>query len=99
MKKEVANRKMVIKAFNSTFLLESIALPGSIMARLEGNSSLGRIGQLSYPTAGYIDPAWHQYLTLELLNTANLSVTLYNKTVIGQIPFLCLTSPTGRLHG
>ena len=99
MKKEVAKRRMVIETFDSTFLLESVALPDGIMARLEGNSSLGGIALLSYPTAGYVDPAWHQYLTLELLNTANLSVTLYNKTFIGQIPFLCLTSPTGRLYG
>ena len=89
---------MVIKAVDSTCLLESIALRDSGVARINGKSSLGRITSLSYFTTGYVDPAWQEYHTLDLLNPANLPVTLYNNIVIGRNTFLRLTSSTGRLH-
>ena len=69
------------------------------MARLEGKSSLGRIGLLIHSTAGYIDPGWNGHLTLELSNVSNLPVTLYYKMKIGQISFLRLTTPAEHLYG
>jgi dCTP deaminase len=79
--------------------LESITLPDDIVARLEGKSSLGRIGLLIHSTAGYVDPGWQGHLTLELSNVAKLPVTLYYKMPIGQISFLNLTSPAERVYG
>ena len=79
--------------------LESITIPNDIVARLEGKSSLGRIGLLIHSTAGYVDPGWHGHLTIELSNVAKLPVTLYYKMAIGQISFLRLTSPVERLYG
>jgi len=79
--------------------LESITLPDDIVARLEGKSSLGRIGLLIHSTAGYVDPGWHGHLTLELSNVAKLPVTLYYKMPIGQISFLHLTSSVERVYG
>jgi dCTP deaminase len=79
--------------------LESITLPDDIVGRLEGKSSLGRIGLLIHSTAGYVDPGWHGNLTIELSNIAKLPITLYYKMKIGQISFLRLTSPVDRLYG
>jgi len=79
--------------------LESITLPDDIVGRLEGKSSLGRIGLLIHSTAGYVDPGWSGNLTLELSNVAKLPITLYYKMKIGQISFLRLTSPVDRPYG
>jgi dCTP deaminase len=79
--------------------LESITLPDDIVGRLEGKSSLGRIGLLIHSTAGYVDPGWRGNLTLELSNVAKLPITLYYKMKIGQISFLRLTSPVDRPYG
>jgi dCTP deaminase len=79
--------------------LESITLPDDIVAKLEGKSSLGRIGLLINSTAGYVDPGWQGNLTIELTNVAKLPITLYYKMKIGQISFLRLTSPVDRLYG
>lgn len=79
--------------------LEDIALPDDIVGRLEGKSSLGRIGLLIHSTAGYVDPGWQGHLTLELSNVAKLPVTLYYGMKIGQISFIRLTSPADRLYG
>jgi dCTP deaminase len=79
--------------------LESITLPDDIVGRLEGKSSLGRIGLLIHSTAGYVDPGWRGNLTLELSNVAKLPITLYYKMKIGQISFLRLTSPADRPYG
>ena len=79
--------------------LESISLPDDIVGRLEGKSSLGRIGLLIHSTAGYVDPGWQGHLTLELFNVAKLPVTLYYKMRIGQISFLRLSSPVERTYG
>ena len=79
--------------------LEYIALSDDLVARLEGKSSLGRIGLLIHSTAGYVDPGWKGHLTLELSNVANLPVTLYYGMKIGQISFLRLTAPAENLYG
>jgi dCTP deaminase len=79
--------------------LESITLPDDIVGRLEGKSSLGRIGLLVHSTAGYVDPGWQGNLTIELSNVAKLPIALYYKMKIGQISFLRLTSPVDRLYG
>jgi dCTP deaminase len=79
--------------------LESITLSDDIVGRLEGKSSLGRIGLLIHSTAGYVDPGWHGHLTLELSNVAKLPVTLFQGMKIGQISFLRLTTPAERIYG
>jgi dCTP deaminase len=79
--------------------LESITLPDDIVGRLEGKSSLSRIGLVIHSTAGYVDPGWQGHLTIQLSNVAKLPITLYYKMKIGQISFLKLTSPVDRLYG
>jgi dCTP deaminase len=79
--------------------LESLTLPDDIVGRLEGKSSLGRLGLLLHSTAGYVDPGWQGNLTIELSNVAKLPITLYYKMKIGQLSFLRLTSPVDRLYG
>ncbi len=79
--------------------LERIELPDDLVARLEGKSSLGRIGLLIHSTAGYVDPGWIGHLTLELSNVSRLPVTLYYGMRIGQISFLRLTTPADRPYG
>ena len=73
--------------------LERVELPNDLVARLEGKSSLGRLGLLIHSTAGYVDPGWEGNLTLELSNVANLPITLYDGMKIGQISFQRLSSP------
>lgn len=73
--------------------LEKLTLPADIVARVEGKSSLGRLGLLIHSTAGYVDPGWSGHLTLELSNVSNLPITLYYDMPIGQISFLRLSSP------
>ena len=63
-------------------------LPDDLVARLEGKSSLGRLGLLIHSTAGFVDAGWDGHLTLELSNVANLPITLYPGMRIGQISFL-----------
>ena len=79
--------------------LEHIELPDDLVARLEGKSSLGRIGLLIHSTAGYVDPGWKGHLTLELSNVANLPVTLYYGMKIGQLSYLRLSTPSDNLYG
>jgi dCTP deaminase len=79
--------------------LERIALPDDLVARLEGKSSLGRLGLLIHSTAGYVDPGWDGYLTLELSNVANLPITIYPGMKIGQISFFRLTTPADVPYG
>jgi dCTP deaminase len=78
---------------------ERVVLPDDLVARLEGKSSLGRLGLLIHSTAGYVDPGWDGYLTLELSNVANLPITLYPGMKIGQISFFQLTSPAETPYG
>jgi dCTP deaminase len=79
--------------------LERVAIPDDLVARLEGKSSLGRLGLLIHSTAGYVDPGWDGYLTLELSNVANLPITIYAGMKIGQISFFRLTTPAERPYG
>ena len=79
--------------------VERIRLPDDLVARLEGKSSLGRLGLLIHSTAGYVDPGWDGYLTLELSNVANLPITIYPGMKIGQISFFRLSSPAERPYG
>lgn len=79
--------------------LEHVEVPDDLVARLEGKSSLGRIGLLIHSTAGYVDPGWKGHLTLELSNVSSLPITLYHRMKIGQISYLRLTTPADRLYG
>jgi len=79
--------------------LEWVELPGDLVARLEGRSSLGRLGLLIHSTAGYVDPGWKGNLTLELSNVANLPIALYFGMSIGQISFFRMSSPAERPYG
>ena len=74
-------------------------LPDDLVARLEGKSSLGRLGLLIHSTAGYVDPGWDGALTLELSNVANLPITLYHRMKVSQISFLMLTEPAEHPYG
>jgi len=78
---------------------EVVSLPDDLAARVEGKSSLGRLGLLIHSTAGYVDPGWDGYLTLELSNVANLPITIYPGMKIGQISFFRLTSPADAPYG
>jgi dCTP deaminase len=79
--------------------LERVAVPDDMVARLEGKSSLGRLGLLIHSTAGYVDPGWDGYLTLELSNVANLPITIYPGMRIGQISFFRLSTPAATPYG
>jgi dCTP deaminase len=79
--------------------LEWVELPDDLVARLEGRSSLGRLGLLIHSTAGYVDPGWKGNLTLELSNVANLPIALYAGMRIGQISFFRMSSPVERPYG
>ena len=72
---------------------ERVAVPDDLVARLEGKSSLGRLGLLIHSTAGYVDAGWDGQLTLELSNVASLPITLYPGMKIGQISFMRMTTP------
>jgi len=79
--------------------LERVGLPDDLVARLEGKSSLGRLGLLIHSTAGFVDAGWDGHLTLELSNVANLPITVYPGMKIGQISFLRMTTPAEQPYG
>ena len=79
--------------------LERVTLPDDLVARLEGKSSLGRLGLLIHSTAGFIDPGWDGHVTLELSNVANLPITIYAGMKIGQLSFVQLSQPAERPYG
>ena len=79
--------------------LERISLPDDLVARLEGKSSLGRLGLLIHSTAGFIDPGWDGHVTLELSNVANLPITIYFAMKIGQLSFMQMTEPASAPYG
>jgi dCTP deaminase len=79
--------------------LERVKLPDDLVARLEGKSSLGRLGLLIHSTAGFIDPGWDGHVTLELSNVANLPITIYHGMKIGQISFMQLSEPAAAPYG
>jgi dCTP deaminase len=78
---------------------ERISLPDDIVARIEGKSSLGRLGLLIHSTAGFIDAGFSGHITLELSNVANLPITLYPGMKIGQVSFLQMTTPADVPYG
>ncbi|WP_224401093.1 dCTP deaminase [Pseudonocardia sp. ICBG1034] len=81
----------------STF--ERVGLPDDLAGRLEGKSSLGRLGLLTHSTAGFIDPGFTGHITLELSNVANLPITLWPGMKIGQLCLFRLSSPAERPYG
>jgi dCTP deaminase len=79
--------------------LETITLPDDIVARVDGKSSLGRLGLLIHATAGFVDPGWTGRLTLELSNVAKMPIAVRPGMRICQISFLRLSTPAERLYG
>ncbi len=79
--------------------LEQVTLPNDLVARLEGKSSLGRLGLLIHSTAGFVDSGFSGNLTLELSNVANLPITIYHAMPIGQISFMRMDGPVDRPYG
>ncbi len=79
--------------------LEVCTLPDDLAGRLEGKSSLGRLGLLTHSTAGFIDPGFSGHITLELSNVANLPITLWPGMKIGQLCLFRLTSPAQHPYG
>ncbi|MCB0912378.1 MAG: dCTP deaminase, partial [Propionibacteriaceae bacterium] len=78
---------------------EVVTLPDDIAARLEGKSSLGRLGLLTHSTAGFIDPGFSGHVTLELSNVATLPIKLWPGMKIGQLCFFQLSSPAEHPYG
>lgn len=79
--------------------LERVAIADDLVGRLEGKSSMGRLGLLIHSTAGFVDAGWDGHLTLELSNVANLPIALYPGMKIGQISFLQMTTPAEHPYG
>lgn len=79
--------------------LECVTVPDNLAARLEGKSSLGRLGLLTHSTAGFVDPGFTGHITLELSNTANLPIALYPGMKIGQLALFGLSSPAESPYG
>ena len=78
---------------------EQVTLPDDVAARLEGKSSLGRLGLLTHATAGFVDPGFRGHVTLELANVATLPIKLYPGMKIGQLCFFRLSSPAEHPYG
>ena len=78
---------------------ERVTLADDVAARLEGKSSLGRLGLLTHSTAGFIDPGFSGHVTLELSNTATMPILLYPGMKIGQLCFFDLSSPAEHPYG
>ena len=79
--------------------LERVTRPDDLGARLDGKSSLGRLGLLIHSTAGFIDPGFDGHVTLELSNVANLPISIYYGMKIGQISFMRMTEPASIPYG
>ena len=79
--------------------LEKFTLPANLAGRLEGKSSLGRLGLLTHSTAGFIDPGFSGHITLELSNTANLPITLWPNMKVGQLAIFQMSSPAEAPYG
>jgi dCTP deaminase len=79
--------------------LERVALPDDLVGRLEGKSSLGRLGLLIHSTAGFVDAGFSGHLTLELSNVANLPIKVYPGMKIGQVSFLRMSTPADQPYG
>jgi len=78
---------------------EQVTLPDDVAARLEGKSSLGRLGLLTHSTAGFVDPGFSGHVTLELSNVATLPITLWPGMKVGQLCFFRLSSPAEHPYG
>jgi dCTP deaminase len=79
--------------------LERIGMPNDLVGRVEGKSSLGRLGLLIHSTAGFIDAGFDGHITLELANVASLPITLYPGMKIGQVSFMQMTTAAERPYG
>jgi dCTP deaminase len=79
--------------------LEHVELPDDIVARIEGKSSLGRLGLIVHATAGFCDPGWKGTLTLELNNLTRIPIRLYPNLPIAQLSFMTLDAPAQRPYG
>ena len=79
--------------------LERVAVPEDLVARVEGKSSLGRLGLLIHSTAGFVDAGFDGHITLELANVASLPITLYPGMKIGQVSFMQMTTPAESPYG
>jgi dCTP deaminase len=79
--------------------LEYVGLPDDIVARIEGKSSLGRLGLIVHATAGFCDPGWHGTLTLELNNLTRVPIKLWAGLPIAQLSFMTLDAPAQRPYG
>jgi dCTP deaminase len=79
--------------------LERVALADDLVGRVEGKSSLGRLGLLIHSTAGFVDPGFDGHITLELSNVASLPITIYPGMKIGQVSFLAMTTPADHPYG
>jgi dCTP deaminase len=79
--------------------IERVRIPDDLVARLEGRSSLGRLGVVIHSTAGFVDPGFEGYVTLEISNLANLPIALYPGMRIGQLSFQNMTTPAERPYG
>lgn len=79
--------------------LERVGVPDDLVGRVEGKSSLGRLGLLIHSTAGFIDAGFDGHITLELANVASLPITLYAGMKIGQISFMQMTTPAEQPYG
>ncbi|MDA3039906.1 MAG: dCTP deaminase [Actinomycetota bacterium] len=78
---------------------ERVAIPADLVGRIEGKSSLGRLGLLIHTTAGFVDAGWDGQLTLEFSNVASLPITLYPGMKIGQISFIRMTTEADKPYG
>ena len=84
---------------SSVSTLEVVTLPDDLAARVEGKSSLGRLGLLTHATAGFVDPGFSGHVTLESANVATLPIKLYPGMKIGQLCFFRLSSPAEHPYG
>ena len=99
---EVAEGEPVIvhpKEFILGSTLERVTVPDHLVGRLDGRSSLGRLGIVIHSTAGYIDPGFSGHITLEMSNLANLPIALYPGMRIAQISFHLMTTPAETPYG
>ena len=79
--------------------LEQVALPEDVVARIEGKSSLGRLGLIVHATAGFVDPGFRGTLTLEITNLTRVPIKLYSGLLIAQLSFMTLDAPAERPYG
>ena len=79
--------------------LERVGLPSHLVGRVDGKSSLGRLGLLTHATAGFIDPGFEGHITLELSNVATLPITIYAGMKVAQVSFEQMTTPADKPYG